>query len=409
MPSGVTTQTAVLLSLACLACGGSEDATRETQPPDVGTTAKVVVDLRVGVAEGDAEYRFGRIIDVAATPNGTIFVANRPRLQLRRYDSDGRFLGHVGRRGEGRDEYSDLLEVEATPDGRIVVHTRRGQFLVYGEDGSQLSYFGIPHANPGLVAGSDGALYVPAYSSTDTPDRVTGRRRDSFLLRLSEDEERLVWRPLPHPEPSHLGGAVPRVEGTLEPFTVKTMYAWSPLGYLVTGRSDEYSLHVDVPDGPPVQVGREVSRAPLEGPERDAWLAMLRKVQRVYEPDTSPGGGMRWVQRAEEDNLPELKPYFRDIQVDDDGRIWVHRYVEADLWDPAPEPPQPGMTPLTWREPPTFDVFAPDGTFLGTVVLPRLTRFTQIRGDTLWGVQEDFDTGHQYVVRMRLEPSLGDW
>jgi len=88
--------------------------------------------------------------------------------------------------------------------------------------------------------------------------------------------------------------------------------------------------------------------------------------------------------------------------VDDDGRIWVDRYVAAvkrtDLPGPRGDNPPP---PITWREPRTFDVFEPAGRFLGTVVMPRHTTVWLRRGNLMWGtVRGEFD--ETCVVRLRL-------
>ena len=75
--------------------------------------------------------------------------------------------------------------------------------------------------------------------------------------------------------------------------------------------------------------------------------------------------------------------YFCDLFAGDDGRIWVFRYVAADKRDDvAPLPDRPEHPLLTWREPSTFDVFEPDGTFLWSVVVPELLEPLVFRGTT---------------------------
>jgi hypothetical protein len=104
-------------------------------------------------------------------------------------------------------------------------------------------------------------------------------------------------------------------------------------------------------------------------------------------------------------NVPSVKPVFHDLSIGDDGRIWVRRYVAAQKRNDLPAPrganPPP---PITWREPPTFDVFEPSGRFLGTVVLPHRTYLWIRKGATMWGVTHgEFD--EIYIVRYRLETS----
>ncbi len=56
---------------------------------------------------------------------------------------------------------------------------------------------------------------------------------------------------------------------------------------------------------------------------------------------------------------------------------------------------------MTWREPRTFDVFEPDGVFLGTVVGPPQTELYLWKGDFAWGVERG-PSDEPYVVRFRI-------
>ena len=60
------------------------------------------------------------------------------------------------------------------------------------------------------------------------------------------------------------------------------------------------------------------------------------------------------------------------------------------------------IPPARWRERPVFDVFEPNGRFLGTVELPIRARFMEARGDHVWAVDRD-ELGVEYVVRYRIE------
>ena len=111
--------------------------------------------------------------------------------------------------------------------------------------------------------------------------------------------------------------------------------------------------------------------------------------------------------------IPDTKPAFKNLQVDLDGRIWVHVHVEA---EPIPEeereepstgsgrgPSSNVMVPAErWREPPVYDVFEPDGRFMGTLRLPVRARLMQARGNQVWAIDRD-ELGVEYVVRYRLE------
>jgi hypothetical protein len=68
-----------------------------------------------------------------------------------------------------------------------------------------------------------------------------------------------------------------------------------------------------------------------------------------------------------------------------------------------------GRNPLRFEEPPAFDVFAPDGRYLGPVEAPPSLRTTPepiVRGDHLWVVTRD-ELDVASVVRFRIERPAG--
>ncbi len=91
----------------------------------------------------------------------------------------------------------------------------------------------------------------------------------------------------------------------------------------------------------------------------------------------------------------------KEIYIGKDGRVWVHRHVAAEWRDLPPRKPGDERPLLAWREPVTFDVFNPDGTFLGTVVLPENSKFVIAKDRALWGIVTG-DDGEQ-VVRWKIE------
>ncbi|HEX7117888.1 MAG TPA: hypothetical protein VF212_03825 [Longimicrobiales bacterium] len=102
-----------------------------------------------------------------------------------------------------------------------------------------------------------------------------------------------------------------------------------------------------------------------------------------------------------------MKPPFRDVFVGADGRLWVLLHTPAVAVDVEP-PADDGRSripPARWREPVVFDVFEPDGRYLGRVRAP--DDFSThpapfFRGDDVWAVVRD-ELDVQYLVRFRVE------
>ena len=85
------------------------------------------------------------------------------------------------------------------------------------------------------------------------------------------------------------------------------------------------------------------------------------------------------------------------------------------MFEPDPQAIEPDRSPGTPKGPPPpvkfrakekqWDVFEPDGRYLGRIRGPReLTLFVR-RGNTVWGVVRDEDDVPG-VVRMRIDPGM---
>jgi len=87
---------------------------------------------------------------------------------------------------------------------------------------------------------------------------------------------------------------------------------------------------------------------------------------------------------------PETMPAYTAMQIDDTGHLWLR------VFSP------PGVNRESW------EVFSPDGTWLGTVAVPLGTAVTQIGSDYLLGIHQD-ELGTEVVRLHRLvrpEPGL---
>ena len=67
-----------------------------------------------------------------------------------------------------------------------------------------------------------------------------------------------------------------------------------------------------------------------------------------------------------------------------DGRLWMWVSRLAAETEPEEPPPVPGMPSLRRLEPDVFEVFDPDGSYLGEVPVPRGTRLAVTVGDLVW-------------------------
>lgn len=398
-----TAATAVALALALAGC-----STPPPAPPvdTVWGETSVFEELAIGVASGPEEHMFGDVRTLAVAPDGKIYVAetqpiSRPdgrQVLLRAYDADGEYLHDVGRVGQGPGEY-EVPFPSVLPDGRLAVWDPRSTRLSLFSAGDHLGSVPVDSSYATFRTDVEGNFWVQDVAEQRVRDGVPR----GVFERYSMEGELLDTFPLPSEWPDRAGPArtdfVLMYEGYIRPFTVLTRYVVSPLGYLVVGHNDSYDIELRKPEGT-VHLTRDLERVALRPEEQAEWNEFRDGlVRRTAEAGTQvPGRQVEFLP------IPDHKPFFRELYAGEEGRIWVFRYVAAEKRDVVePVPGRPDRPLLTWREPFTYDVFEPDGRFLGTVVLPDDFEPRVFRGTRIWGTRTD-EAGVEQVVRLRVVP-----
>lgn len=407
----------LVLLVVCRASASlvAQDTTvvRSDDPP-VWASPHLMEELRIGVLEGDEHYVFGQVRYVVPTADGSVWTVDAQGPRVRIYDRDGGYVRDVSRPGEGPGEIASVMGIDLTPEGRVAVwDLKNARVSLYLQDGEYEDAFRAVSGwwtDESFQVDRAGRFWV--FTSIDNPECLrTYTAPDGTTRQIGSEEPGCQWRAylrfapsgepidtlfLPVPETERVPSFMVMLpEGGVQPFVPEWSWALSPLGYLVTAFSMRYAIHLLAP-GPGGTAVTTILRAyqpvRLTRGERAQWQARAD----FYSRTLSPGDASHGVQ------IPDEKPPLRSVDVDHDGRIWVNRYVAAEERtdvEPQRDPERPPA--LTWREPPTFDVFEPSGRFLGTVKAPRNVRILWRHGDVLWGVLRGrFD--EDYVVRYRL-------
>lgn len=415
---------AAVLSCALAACQGGDDgattATWQTVTDTIGDTIVVrtvgardsaalltlVPELRIGQFDGPDEYTFANVYSVNPAPHGGIYVYDGTLDALRQYDSAGTFVRQIGRKGAGPGEFEDPNGVAALPDGRLVVWDARHQRMnLYDTSGTFVTSWRLstnlfsPRA---LSVDTAGTIYALLMLDEFDPQHPTAPRRTG-LVRLAADGTTRDTIPTPTlPEPRTLSttmrsGSSFGVTMRPVPYVPQPDWGVSPLGYLVSTSADRYAILLHR-TGHPLRVERDVPSVPVEPDEKEN---LTERITAQFHRNTP---NWRW----DGPEIPDTKPPIRSVTLDAEGRVWVSRSLpsvplEA---DPDAEPAAPNAPPpARWREPQAYDVFAPDGHFLGHLPVPRRTSLLYMHGDTVWASQRD-SLDVPTVVRYRVEPSL---
>ena len=379
---------------------------RADNAPRWGENPRLVEEVRIGSLVGAEEYSFGSVGGVGVLNDGSVWVGDSQRHAILRYSAEGAFLGQVGREGEGPGEFRYPSALRVMDGGRVFVwDPGLVRISEFSSEGAFLSSFSPPTHMVGgrfeeFEVDSEGYLYLIAL----TQPEVTGATGQEQLLALSRQRRRSLWLKMDQ------AGVVldsifllpRRPEGTVD--AVWTQTQWSPLGYRVTARNDEYALTLELRDQP-VQIRRDWTAVPYERAERSA----KQRLEEVFA-----GRNSRPVR-----DVPSTKLPFSTFHIDSQGRLWVERHVPGihvretdgerarreeacEFFGRPREECDKGIR--EWHEPKTFDVIDPSGLFLGQITLPnRQSELAFCQDDLLWVVERGA-YGEEYIVRYRIAP-----
>lgn len=348
----------------------------------------MVEELRIGKPEGEPEYTLGVIQCLLPLPDRGVVVFDGSVPTLRVFDGSGKFVRNLGRKGAGPGEYQDAcLGLVVDREGVVSMYDPRNARLNrYDRGGNPVPAVRVPAglftASQNLVADTAGQLYVKVMLSPPEP----GRDWRFGFARVFPESARRDTIPFP---------TLPGSSADERRFGPQKHHAWSPLGYFVVGYSDRYAIHLLRSPRDLLRIERQIPRVAVGAEERDDWSRFLE----VWRRHLSGSNRDQPIPTVASPKAP-----FSDLRVDADGRIWVKLSTRARK-DPDPDEPQVIMgvkvPVITWIEDPVFDVFQPDGTYLGQIALPPKASLYYASGDAIWVVQLG-ELGEAYVVRYRI-------
>lgn len=407
---GLATAATIALLTACGTDAGSPAATPGTVVETIGDTtvvrtlagsvwageATLVPEITIGMLDGPAEYLFGRIRSLAVNDDGTVYVLDQLEQRVRVFDSLGVHLETLGRRGEGPGEFSSAEAIAVLSDGRLAVRDPENQRVtVFGPgpgETAEWSYAAGAYSRSPLYADARGRTFLLASDPTRVRDLVMR------IIVLGPDGTPLDTLPEPSSvyQSPFVRAEAPGISMTYGvPFTPRFHWTVHPSGHFLTGFSSEYRIDLARDEGV-LRIERSLDPVPASNAER------------AYQRERMVGSIRRSIPGWDWDGpaIPSHKPFFRELLAGRDGRIWVRLWTGGRPVDNMDhDPDDPGSLPVIWEEETRYDVFEPDGTYLGVVVAPDgFSGFPApvFDGDRVWAVTQD-ELGVQRVVRYRIQ------
>jgi hypothetical protein len=385
---------------------GDTIVVRTTSGSVWGDTADLIPEIAIGTLEGEDEYVLGEPSALAVGGDGTIYVLDQQVFKVRAYGPDGTHRFDIGREGGGPGEFKNPDGMATLPDGRIVVRDPgNARLSVYSGSGEYLAEWRHPsgggfNTSTRYFVDSAGNSYalvlrdigLPPWEWTYALARISpaGELLDSlFVPTWDYDPPRLTATSSDGRSSS----------ATSVPFTPNASWTLSPLGYFVGGLSTSYRIDL-------YRIG-----APLLRIERTDWLPVpvlpeekVERERRITENWKRRFPGWRWNGPP----IPDTKPPFNGLFADAGGRIWIELSqpgIPMMTVEEAQEEERRTNSPVVrYREPLAFDVFSPDGAYLGPVRAPTTLRDDPepiVRGDLMWAVTRD-ELDVPSVVRFRI-------
>jgi len=361
------------------------------------------------VVEIDGRAEESRILfgtrRVRVLKTGRIVVASSQLDEVTFWDGDGDRPQGIGGRGEGPGEFSRVNDVYRCAADTLVVNdfTRISVFDSAGHfhrtvgvsPSNRRAFFRIEGVFPDC-----GSLLVQS-STYEMPRHGTVGGVEAGLFSLDLSRQTLVDPIIEFPafwifHKMIAGGSVPiRLPWAPEP-------KWAVAnGQVYFGPADQPEIRVLSPDGTMRRIIRwDQPREPVGVREqslyealRERWLPEIPPLRDVLPP------------LGEYPNLPEERPFYLSLLVDDEGYIWVREYPEYI----AGRPDLFGYGGPVWKGGPDgqvdrWRVFDTGGRWLGIVSTPAEFSVLSIEGGYVAGVfTDELDVEHVKLYRINKD------
>lgn len=361
-------------------------------PADAWTVAEA---LRIGTAEGEPEYQFGMLANMAVTSDGRIVVADQQGQHLKVFTPDGAYERTIGKPGAGPGELGlgiaavivgpgDTLFVADLGNQRVNVYLIDGTFVrsfrIEIQEGIPLRWEG---ARDGRMVHQIRPVQFPGMPAPPDSSDVIGVRKSDGTI-----GDTLLT--VPSGKTFSLGGERPELKFfAAEP-------AWALYGSgVIYGVNDDYRFGVYAPGGALQRViTKPFERQPVTEADQQAIMDALERLWKQFGvPQQAVAQLRQTIQFA--DNYPAYAQVIEGL----DGTIWVQG-----IQSPSKLPPEQAesFNPQLDLGASTWDVFDADGRYLGVVQMPPRFQPVRFSGSDIYGIQRD-DLDVQYVVKLAVQ------
>lgn len=362
--------------------------------------------LSIGELSGPRELLFGRIASVSRDPAGNFIVADGQAFEVRVFDPQGQHVLSFGQEGEGPGDFQSLDAAWPLEDGSLLaVDDRRGGISRFDMNGRVIETAALEnnivlsasifrpggrgmvlsYANPPPSFESEADIADIDLSSVDDLASLffTGEANRQVLFVRHRLDGTLVDTIA---EGKQAGMAsVPAGSGDFSifhvPFSSESAMAISTHGIaFVPGNA--FEVQIFDPDGTLHTIAR-IDERPTERTD-----ALLEAFVRGSLPNASDARLANQIEQQHATTLPDSLPGYVDVLLGPEGELWAERFT------------MPGADSVRW------DVFRPDGMYVGRVMVPQSLQLWQVGRDDVLGIARDeLDVERVLVAGVRYRRS----
>jgi len=347
--------------------------------------------LTLGVESGEP-YEMFSYLDAARLANGAIVVGDRGSQEVRAFDENGNHLWTAGGSGQGPGEFDYLAYVLPSADSRIVVFDGRNfRLTMFASDGALVETFELAEQGD------------ERYNARSSVEDVFP---DGSLLTLASsrlNRETFAWEGIGPGERGWVSGGAFRYSADGSEYTlIAEIDRWEvgqsegfPVPFQARGFVRPHSRGIYYANGR----SSEIEDHGLDGTLRASFRMPLDPIS------VTPEARERWLQKSLDNYaeagfelqperrdgmvFPDTMPTRRNLLVDREDNVWAERFLGLQHSRPLYWGFDRNSDPFFPETESLWDVFTPEGVWLGDVELVPGRTIEQIGDDWVLMSGED--------------------
>jgi hypothetical protein len=334
----------ILLAFIMLSVLVAAHRAQEKSLAEIFQTGKARLIPEVTITEESMAGKdfFSSVMDIALDEQGSLYACDFKENNIKKFNTNGSFLGTIGRPGQGPGEFNGPIEVEWSKgqlyirelmNMRVSILDSSGQFVkscpidMFG--GTWLKMRALP----------DGRFLV----QKEKANRKDMDATQEMSIDLYSPEFKFIKTVYQHEVRTHKYVTEPRYSGVAIPFAASVFWEVAPSGKVIIGYSGKYEFEIHDPDKGKVSLFSH-TYSPVEVTAKDKELLLRGTV-------SASGLHLGTSENAPRvTEFPRYKPAYHSIKIDAEGNIWVQLYAS-----------------VATKAVPRMDVFDCTGRFLNSV------------------------------------------